>query len=235
MFSHDDWPWVRITGGLGVGFFVVMLVAFGIFIPGQPVPTDPIAEIEEFFADDAALMHSANWIAGVSLVFLFLPFAAGLRAVLGGHDLDGGMWARAAYGAAVALVAVTGAGTVFLGSGMLAAQGGGLDGDVMQLLLWADAFAFSFVVALGIGLFLAATSVVVLRTGVLWKWLGWLGLAIALVCLVGAWWPVDGDPEGVLSGLAFLSLPLLGLWSLLAGINLLRAPTPDRRKTAAVG
>lgn len=224
MANNQAWAWERITAYLGILFFVGMAVGLTVVIPVQPVPTDSAADIEEFFADKSGLMHTANWFLGVALVFLFLPFAAGLRAILGRVDVDGGMWSRTAFGIAAATVAVTGAGTAFLGSAMLAFDSGGLDADLMRWVLWADAFVYSFVVALGIGLFLAASSIVILRTGVLWNWLGWLGMAMAGLCLIGAWWPVGGDPDGAVAMLAFLSMPMLAIWSLLAGVNLLRAP-----------
>lgn len=224
MANDRAWPWERITAYLGILFFIGMVIALSVFIPVQPAPTDSAADIQEFFSDDAGLIQTANWFMGVVLLFVFLPFAGGMRAILGRADVDGGMWSRTAFGSAVATVAVTGAGAVFVSAAMLAYDSGGLDADLMRWVLWADAVTYGFIAALGIALFLATSSIVVLRTGVLWNWLGWLGMAMAGLCLIGAWWPVSGDVEGVLAMLAFLSMPMLGLWSLLAGINLLREP-----------
>lgn len=236
MPTSHDWPWVRVTGILGILFFVGTAIGLALLLPTQPLPTDPVADIEQYFIDDASLLHTSNWIMGATLVFIFLPFASGLRSFLASRDIDAGMWSRVAFGSAVALVAVTGAGAAFAASAALAVDAGPVDETLLRLMLWADAFVYSFVVALGIGLFLAATSVVLLRTGALARWLGWLGLAIALLCVIGAWWPITGDPDGAIAMLAFLSMPLLAIWTLLAGIDLLRTPRPvveERHLTGA--
>jgi hypothetical protein len=64
----------RITGILGILFFVGIAIGiFGLTYPIQPNPNDPIAEIRHFFANDSAAIHTANWIVGVTLMFVFLP------------------------------------------------------------------------------------------------------------------------------------------------------------------
>ncbi len=224
MSNYQDWPWRRVTGILGILFFVGAAIGLLIIIPIQPAPDEPIANIREFFADDSALFYSANLIMMVTLVFVFLPFAAGLRSVLAERDVDAGMWSRTAFGIAVGIVAVAGAGSVFFSSMMLAFEPGSFDDAVLRLIVYADAYMFSVIITVGLALFLVATAIVVLRTGALWKWLGWLGLVIAIIGLIGTSWPLDGDPEGVLATMGFITFPLFAVWSLLVGISLLRTP-----------
>jgi hypothetical protein len=195
-----------------------------IIIPIQPAPNEPIENLRKFFADDNALIHTANLIMMLTLVFVFLPFAAGLRSVLAERDVDAGMWSRTAFGIAVGIVAVTGAGSAVLSSTMLAFEPGSFDDAVLRLIAYADAYMFSVIITVGLALFLVATAIVILRTGALWKWLGWLGLVIALIGLIGTSWPLDGDPEGVLASMGFSTFPLFAVWSLLVGISLLRTP-----------
>ena len=57
--------------------------------------------------------------------------------------------------------------------------------------------------SLTMGLFVASASLVVLRTGVLWRWLAALGFIAAVLLVVGAAWPIDGDEEGALAILGF--------------------------------
>jgi hypothetical protein len=225
MSSHQDWPLRRITGILGILFFAGIAIGiFGLVIPIQPNPNDPITEIRDFFTNDSTAIHTANWIVGVTLIFVFLPFTAGLRSVLAEEDVDAGMWTRTAFGIAVGIVAIAGTGSAFIQSMMLASESGGFDDPVLRLILYLDVYTFSVVIAIGIALFLVANSIVVLRTGALRNWLGWLGLAIALIGLTGAWWPLDGDPQGPLTSLGYATFPLFAIWSLLVGINLLRTP-----------
>ncbi len=224
MSNHQDWPWRRVTGILGILFFVGTAIGLLIIIPIQPAPNEPIENLRKFFADDNALIHSANLIMMLTLVFVFLPFAAGLRSVLAERDVDAGMWSRTAFGIAVGIVAVTGAGSAVLSSTMLAFEPGSFDDAVLRLIAYADAYMFSVIITVGLALFLVATAIVILRTGALWKWLGWLGLVIALIGLIGTSWPLDGDPEGVLASMGFSTFPLFAVWSLLVGISLLRTP-----------
>jgi hypothetical protein len=224
MSNHQDWPWRRVTGILGILFFVGTAIGLLIIIPIQPAPNEPIENLRKFFADDNALIHTANLIMMLTLVFVFLPFAAGLRSVLAERDVDAGMWSRTAFGIAVGIVAVTGAGSAVLSSTMLAFEPGSFDDAVLRLIAYADAYMFSVIITVGLALFLVATAIVILRTGALWKWLGWLGLVIALIGLIGTSWPLDGDPEGVLASMGFSTFPLFAVWSLLVGISLLRTP-----------
>jgi hypothetical protein len=76
-------------------------------------------------------------------------------------------------------------------------------------------------------------SALILRTGVLWRWVGWAGLVASLLYMTG-----QGDilatavpdvPVWDLGGL--LGSTLRGRWELALGVAVLRAPI--RRPTAA--
>jgi hypothetical protein len=76
---------------------------------------------------------------------------------------------------------------------------------------------FSFTLAL----FVASASLVVLRTGVLWRWLAGLGFLAAALQIVGAAWPIDGDEEGFLAVLGFIGAPLTLLWIVISSIGMI--------------
>lgn len=223
MSSHHDWPVRRITGILGILVFVGIAVTLGLTASLPSSPDGPIEDVRELLANDGGWVHASNWILAVTVVFLFLPFAAGLRSLLAKKDVDGGMWTRTAYGSAVGMAAVAMAGSIFVASTLLAFEPGSFDDAFLRMIAYADFYISSVVISFFIGLFLAATSIVVLRTGALWKWLGWIGLLIALIGLIGAWWPATGN-LGALAFIGYLSIPLFAVWSLFAGINLLRKP-----------
>jgi hypothetical protein len=222
MSSHQDWPGRRATGILGILFFVGVAVVLGL-LASQPGPGASIADLRDALANDAGLTHVGNWLLAVTLVFFLLPFAAGLSSLLGREDTTR-MWARAAYGSAVGIAAVALVGSVFLASTMLAYEANSFDDAFVRMIAYGDAYMYTVVITSFIGLFLAANSIVVLRTGVLWRWTAWFGLLITLIGLIGAWWPLDGDPGGALAVIGYLSIPLAAVWSLAVGINLLRKP-----------
>ena len=77
-------------------------------------------------------------------------------------------------------------------------------------------------------------SVLVLRTGILWRWVGWAGLVASLLYVTGQGdilaTAVPSFPVWDLGGL--LGSTLWGLWVIVLGVAVLRAPI--RRPTASV-
>ena len=76
-------------------------------------------------------------------------------------------------------------------------------------------------------------SVLILRTGILWRWVGWAGLVASVLYLTGQGdilaTAVPSFPVWDLGGL--LGSTLWGVWVIALGVAVLRAPT--RRPTAA--
>ncbi len=118
-------------------------------------------------------------------------------------------------------MAVGGAGTTFWAA--LALNGPDAYSDsTVRALMNLDAVTFGAIMPWGLAVFLTGASVVILRSGVLWKWLGWFGLAGALAMVIGVFWVVDGDIEGPLAILAFTGTFATFLWSLLIGVAMIR-------------
>ena len=81
-------------------------------------------------------------------------------------------------------------------------------------------------------MFLLGASVVILQSGVMAKWLGWLGLLIVLLFAVGTLWPFTGDEESFLAILTYIGFMGFLIWTLGAAISMIRsdsrsAPSPD--------
>ncbi len=55
------------------------------------------------------------------------------------------------------------------------------------------------------------------------KWLGWLGLLIALLFAIGTLWPFTGDEESFLGFLTFIGFIGFLIWALGAAIEMIRA------------
>lgn len=237
MATRNDFAWRRLTGALGLLFLITFAIGLiGFVFPVYPDPDEPIEEIRTFLADEQTAIHTANWILVSSVVFFYLPFAAGLSIVLGDGDVDGGLWSRIAFGAAVATVAVAAAGSAFSGGVALAYDSEGFSESVLRMMLYADAVTYAFAVPLLMALFLGATAISILRSHAVSPWFGWSALLIAVLGVVGAWWPVDGDPGSALAILGYTTMPLWALWAGVLGIDLLRhpdgAPAPAEPRSA---
>lgn len=205
------------TAGIvfGLGVFLVFILAWD-----QPLASDPVGDIRSYAADNATRIFIANWLASALFVFPLLIFASALRSVLAGADEDSDMWARVSGAGAVITVAVAGVGSTVTSA--IALNGDEYSDSTVRLLMYLDAHIFSTVVPWGFALFLSGASVVILRTGVLWRWLGWFGCLLSLVLVVGAAWLIDGDLEGVLHNMVWIGITLTLLWTLLVGVAMLR-------------
>lgn len=219
-----DWKWWRVAGIGGVATAIAFVVSFVLF--GNPPALDaPAGDIREYFEDSGSQIQFANWLVALAIALFFLVFASGLRGLLGPADAsDRGMWSRASFAGAVAVAAIGGAGSAAWGVATLSTDR--LSDDVLLALHHMDSLIFGAAMPFGFVLFLGAASLVIVRSGVLWTWLGWLGLATALLHAIGALWPLSGDNEGFLGILAIIALGLSFVWILITGIGMLRMESP---------
>ncbi len=211
---------IRIGGIAGIVFAVGMTVLGFVVWFDQPLFTDSIAEIREFFADNENTINSANWVAALLFVGGLLLFASALRSVLGRDEGGDGVWSRASFAGAVASVGVAGSG-VFLATFTLGNMEALSDG-VVQAFVRADWLLYSSVLPWGFALFLVGASVVMLRGRSFPTWFGWLGLAASAANAVGALWPIYGDPEGALVIVGMIGLLASFVWILLSGAVMVR-------------
>ncbi len=75
--------------------------------------------------------------------------------------------------------------------------------------------------------FLLGASVMVLQSGVMAKWLGSLGLLVALLVAIGTLWPVTGDEESFLGILTFIGIIGFLIWALGAAISMIHSDSPS--------
>ena len=218
--------WWRLGGLFGIGFAVLFIVGLLILQIDAVTYDDPIGEIKEYFVDDGDKYLVGDYLIGIGFVFFFFffffffPFPLSLRALLG--RVEGGInlysWLALVGGLTLALMGY--ASSIAIGALALGAAGDdSVNDSSVQTLVYLDAYGFAGVPLFGALLFFAA-SVVIYRTGVLWRWLAFLGAAAGVLAVMGAAWPIDGDPEGFL-GVVF-NIALIGflLWVLLISIGM---------------
>jgi len=100
-----------------------------------------------------------------------------------------------------------------------------LDDSTVRALVVMNSYAFT-VLQFTVALFIGSASVVILRTGILWRWLGGLGLLAALLLVIGAAWPIDGDEMGAVAAPGFFGLIVVNVWSLIVSIALIMRKEP---------
>jgi len=191
---------------------------------------DDAASISAFFSDsgDSNRYLMADWLIGVAFVLFFLPFVSALRSFLGAADPSGGAWARFSFAGGL-LILVGGLASSLAYGSLAVAQTEGLDDSTLLFARGMTAYGFGSSVPLGIAALIGPASLIILASGVLWHWLGFFGLVVALLNLFGALWLVGGDQESLIGLLGLLGFVGFGVWTIAASIGMLRA---DRRDVA---
>jgi hypothetical protein len=227
--------WWRVGGVFGIGFVILFIIG-PILVTGEtPSRGDSIEDIRAYFRDDGEIYLVGDYIAGIAFIFFFLPYLVTLRWVLGSGEGWPPIWSWLTVVGGVSMLVIGGTGAV--GFGALAISEGNpeiIDDASVRLLMETNAYAFTgFIFTMA--LFVASASLVVLRTGVLWRWLAALGFLAAILMVIGASWPIDGDDEGALAVPGFIGPPLTLLWILLSSIKMImmkEEPAPTERAVA---
>ena len=224
--------WWRLGGVFGIGFAVFPAVGLLILQIDAVNYDNPIREIKEYFVDDGDIYLVGDYLIFIGFVFFFFPFLLSLRALLG--RVEGGInlysWLSFVGGLSLFLMAYVS--SIALGALALGAAGDpSVNDSSIQTLVYLDAYGFAGVPLFGALLWFAA-SVVIYRTGVLWRWLAFLGVAAGVLGVIGAAWPIDGDPDGFLGIVFDISLIGFLVWVLLVSIAMvmkkeLPAPAAD--------
>jgi hypothetical protein len=214
--------WQQVAGAAGI-LFVVCFVA-GLLVQGDVPTYDEGGEaIAAWFADNGDQYLAGDFIVGLGFILFYVPFLIGVTTRLRAAEGDPPFWSR------VALV-----GGIFF---PLAGLAGGishvglalLEGDVSpEVAAMASAASFHGLGAAGAvaAILMGAASVVILRTGAFWKWLGWLGGLLAACAVVGSAAIVENDPEGVFALIGFIGFIGLGVWIIAASVALLQPRAP---------
>jgi hypothetical protein len=179
----------------GTGFIALAIAA--VVVGGQPKDAKhPAREIVRWYVDnkDAVTVSAFIGMAGVVLLFFF---GAHLRRVLRAADDDGEILSLLAFiGIAIAGIGFAIDVTIQVAINATADDISPVGVQTLQALYDND-----FVpIALGVILFLLATGLSVIRTGVLPRWLGWVMLVLVVVAFT---------PAGFVSALGSLLLVLV--------------------------
>lgn len=212
----------RLAGFLGIGFLVLFIAS--IVTQGEtPMSSDPADEIRTFFVDNRDQYLISDFLIGIALIFLFLPFAACLRSVLAQAEGEPGILSRLFFTGAIITLAVGAAGGTGWGTLAMAAGDETVDDSSIKLMMYAGDYAFS---AIGLGFALTAlgASLVMIKTGVVAKWVGYIGLVSVALNVIGSAWIIDGDPEGAIAMFGWIGMLVVAVWILCTSVMLLRQP-----------
>jgi hypothetical protein len=200
------------------GIAVLVMGLAGLIVLEGPadrpeVNVAPSAFVTYFGKHDSVVLRS--FLLVLSGLF-FLWFLGSLRAVLRRAEGDAARLSAIAYGGGIATAVLT------LALPSISVLGA-LDADQLSpqvaktLFLVGDAFLYP--AAMTAAVLIAATALVILRTGALPRWLAWLSLLFALWLLIP---PLGsaGTPENPAAWTGLAVLPGVPLWTAVTGVML---------------
>jgi hypothetical protein len=219
MVGRDWLRWAPVAGLVWVALVIVSVI----LTADSPGDKDSASEFVSYFSDDdnQTKIQIAGVLAGIGGL-AFLWFLAGLRDVLTREEGLWGSGASTAFAGGIAFVALlwvaVAAGTAYASAADFY-DAFRVDLPSVQTAMALSALSFWSLgfASVAAAVMIAAASMTVLRTGVLPRWFGWVGIALA-----------------VLSFLAVAFLPPLAplVWVLIASIALLMKPRPAAGTTA---
>jgi len=162
----------------GVGFVLLGILSF--IVGGEPKSAnEPVREIVNYYVDNKDSIQVGAFI-GVAAILLLVFFGAYLRQVLRATAPEGEILSLVSFlGLVVVAVGFAIDTTILIA---LSEAADDIDPVAVQSLqaLWDNDFV---PLVLGVLMFLWATGLAVIRTGVLPKWLGWVMVVLGVLAL----------------------------------------------------
>jgi hypothetical protein len=170
--------WQRFEPLTGVVFVVLALISV-LTAPGEDFLADP-AEVADYYVDNSGRILVAAIIGGYA-VFAFLCFVGAVRNRLRVTETpEGGLPALAFGGGVAAAALILVANTATMAGAFRADEDGEINPSVAAALNDVSSMIIGIAAPVALAVFVAATGLVSIGTGVLPRWLGWLSLVLAL-------------------------------------------------------
>src|SRR3990170_9113198 len=189
--------WWRLGGVAGILFLVVFIV--GIVLTGDSPTLDKSAdEIRDWYADNGDQFLAGNYLIGLAFALFFFPFLASLQSLLASAEGGPRMWSKVAFAGGLAFL-IFGAVTSFFWATLAYSFGvveQGEDVPIKTIMYLDHVGTATFpmpLIALVLG-----TSLVSLRTGVLWRWLSVLAPVVVVFVVINGASTLSSDTDGAL-------------------------------------
>ena len=208
--------WWRLGGALGIAFVAVFIVGVALQ-SAPPLVDDPIDEIREDWVNDGRQYLVADYLLGLSFALFYVPFLALLRELLGRAEGGVTLGSRIAFIGGILIMAWAAWSSVFWGTLAFGDFAETASDETLRMLMTLDYYAvagmpFSFVA------FVGGTSLVIALTGVLWRWLAYLGALEVVLSILAPLSIFSESSDSLFDTVYTASFLLLVVWILLVGI-----------------
>jgi hypothetical protein len=207
--------WQRLEPLAGV-VFVVLAVISVLTAAGEDFIAEP-SEVADYYVDNSGRIIVAEFIGSIA-IFAFFWFVGAVRNRLRVPETpEGGLPALAFGGGISAATLVLIANTATMAGAFRAEEDGQIDPAAAVALNDISSLIIGIAAPVALAVFVAATGIVSIATGVLPRWLGWLSLFLALGFLI----PTIG----------FVFWVPFGVWALVVSVLLYLRPREDALRT----
>jgi hypothetical protein len=199
-------------GGIGGILFVVLFLPSYLTPPDAPVPTSRPQDVVGYFADRQDGILLFNGLLLIFAAFFFLWFVGALYGLLWSAEGEGSGISSVALGGGLVFIVLVLAGAaveIVYPATLARFENFAPDAQLGFLSLTLSGWMYRFALV-GMSVLIAATSVVVLSTGVMPRWLALAGFVAAVFALLRFLIPLGGI-LGLLWVLAVSVLMLAGL------------------------
>lgn len=210
-------PW-RMSGIAGILFVILSFIASGIN-KMPPIYNNDSTTFVMWFAENGQWFRFGHFLGGLAFLLFYFPFFAGFCEILKKAEGKPAIWTRVTWaGAIMSPAAGTIAGAFMMG---LALLGGNASPEASQFGLASNFYAYVVSGAYA-GIAMIGAAIVILKTGIFKRWLGWAGLIIGIAAISSIGTLIENDPQGIfatLNGFAWLTY---FLWIGILSIELIR-------------
>jgi hypothetical protein len=170
--------WIRYAGYAGfIGVFITFYGALTALFP--VLPSGATAAIRDYYASHRVAVTGGAYLTGLGAPFL-LWFISALRAALARAEGGAGVLAWLSFSGGVATTVLALFPSICAAVLALNPQ---RDDGVLRAVFDLGNLTFALVFFVWAA-FVAAASVLMIRTGVLARWLGWFGIVVTVVFLI---------------------------------------------------
>src|SRR5947208_12373086 len=205
--------WWRLGGVAGIIFVIIFLIGIIGLQGDTPMPDDSPADIRSYCLDHGRRYMVGDFLIGFGFIFFFLPFASVLRSYLGLAEGPLALWSRLVFGGALLFTAV-GASTSGIQGALAYSRGTFTDDNLLKTAIDINYYTFTSAFPFTAALMVLSASIVIWRTGALWRWLGALGFAFAVVAVISSLAVLNRDPMSALGLLGMIALVATDVWIL---------------------
>ena len=210
--------WQRIEALTGIA--MVVLAVVGLLIAGGQDFLAAPEELADSYVDDSGRIIAGTLIASWAVFFFFWFVGAVRNRIRVPETPEGGLPALAFGGGIAASTLLLVANAASLAAAFRADEDGEIDPAAAALLTDLNGLIIGIAAPVALAVFLAATGLVAIATGVLPRWLGWVSLVIALGFLI----PV----------ISYIFWLPFGIWVLFVSVLLYLRPSEARLRPAPV-